>query len=109
MNSLNDFYNTLHPECLSLLEPLIKSTIDKIKLIQTSINLYNELSICDGKRVLLSIRDQFVEKLKESSLNQEKHYIHRQLDASCKYILNGIKFLFGTLDNYQFKALTNNK
>jgi len=88
---------------------LVESSIDKIKSIRTSINLNNEQTILDAKRVLLFIKDQFINKSVELCYNQSKCDLDRQLNVSCENILATIQVLFTSLYYYQMQIDQNNR
>jgi len=99
----------LNPKRLSSFREFLESSIDKIKSVRTSINLNNEQSICDGKRVILFIKNQLIKKSDQLKNKQSKCDLDRQIDESCKRTLGAIKLLFVSLDRYQMATLKHNE
>ncbi len=109
MNSLHHLLNLLNSKHLSTFRESIESSIDKIKSVRASINLNDERSICDGKGVILGIKNLVVKKSDELDNNPSKCDLDQQLNGSCEHTLEVIKFLFKTLHKYQLEAPKNNE
>ncbi len=109
MNHLRHLLNLLSPKHLSSFRELVESSIDKIKSVRTSIDLNNEQSILDGKRIILFIKEQFINKSVELYYNQSKCDLDRQLNVSCEKILAVIQVLFTSLYYCQMQIDQNNR
>ncbi len=97
------------PEHLSTFRLFVQSSIKKIESVQISINLYDEQSICNGKRIILSIKNEFYMKFNGLSENRLNHDLNRQLNTSSTKIFRAIELLFISLDNYQLQIHQKNR
>lgn len=108
MNNLYDLLKLLNSQSSSSFQELVKLSIDKIKYVEASINLNNEQSICDGKGVLLFVKNNFIEESNELDNNQLKSDMDRQISELYENTLTAVDDLFPILYSYQLEAIKNN-
>jgi hypothetical protein len=94
---------------LSSLHELITLAIRDIKSVRSNINLFDEPSICDAKRIILSIRDQFNTIVDKQDIRQSKSNSDRILYEACSKTLKAIRYLLASLYQYQMKIYNNNQ
>ncbi|UJR17946.1 hypothetical protein I4U23_004845 [Adineta vaga] len=88
---------------LSSFREFILSSMEKIKSLRSDVDLLDELSICNGKKVLLTIKNEFSKKIEEAQINQSTSMLDQLIHNACKNTLRDIRFLLTTLYSYQMK------
>jgi hypothetical protein len=110
---LNCFHQLLHsirPGNLIFFRELVKYAIGKITYIRSNINLSDDKSIHNGKKLILSLKNQFKKEREElDNNNQFECDLDRQHDEWCKQILTEIKTLSNSLDRYELQLNQNNR
>jgi hypothetical protein len=102
LSCLDNLFYLTRSGHLSSFHTFFLSSIDEIKSLRSRINLRDEQSICDGKHVILLIKNQLTAIVSKLD-NRSENNLNQQLNIICNKALIAIRFLATRLHRYQME------